>query len=64
MDIIKNYPDGSKRLKFEGIEFATNPEGVIMWAEDWTVVDLLMKAGLSTETFYKHLYGHIEHKLK
>lgn len=64
MEIIKTSKDGSKRYKFEGIEFSTNGAGVILWCEDWRVVDLLETAGLVTRTFYRHLYGHTEYKIK
>lgn len=63
MEIIKTYQDGSKKLKFNGIEFSVNPAGVVLWAEDWGVVDMLEAAGLATRKFYKHLFGHVEHTL-
>lgn len=56
MELIKTFQDGSKKYKFEGIEFSTNPAGVILWAENWSVTDKLEAAGLVTRKFYKHLY--------
>jgi hypothetical protein len=64
MELIKVSQDGCKRYKFEGIEFFTNSAGAILWAEDWSVTDLLEKAGLVERNFYRHLYGHVEHIVK
>ena len=65
LETIKITNDGSKQMKFNGIEFWTNRYNTIMYvpSNNWNVVDQLVAAGLATRKFYKNLYGHTEYTL-
>ena len=64
LETIKITNDGSKQMKFNGIEFWTNRYNVIMLTNDWNVVDQLVAAGLATRKTYKNLMSHTEYKIK
>lgn len=62
---IKITADGSKQMKFNGVEFWANSFGAIMYVPsgEWGIVDQLVSAGLAKRNFYKHLRGHNQYVL-
>jgi len=57
IETIKTSKDGSKKMKFKNCEFWVNPFGVVMWAQDWSVIiNDLVESKLATEkhTAYNH----------
>ena len=64
-ETIKITNDGSKQMKFNGIEFWTNRYNKIMYvpSNEWNVVDQLVAAGLATKKNYRKLLGHTEYTL-
>jgi len=65
LETIKITNDGSKQMKFNGIEFWTNRYNKIMYvpSNEWKVVDQLVAAGLATKKNYRKLLGHTEYTL-
>jgi hypothetical protein len=65
LETIKITNDGSKQMKFNGIEFWTNRYNKIMYvpSNEWSVVDQLVAAGLATKKNYRKLLGHTEYTL-
>ena len=63
IETIRITKDGSKLLRYNGIEFWTNSDGGIMSTNNWNVVDQLVAAGLATSKFYRELYGYTEYTL-
>jgi len=65
LETINVTNDGSKHMKFNGIEFWTNRYNKIMLvpSNEWNVVYQLVSAGLATRKFYKNLLGHTEYTL-
>jgi len=64
LETIKVTEQGSKHMRFNGVEFWANSFGVIMQTSDWGIVDQLVATGFATRKFYKHLLGHVEYTLK
>ena len=63
LETIQTAKDGSKKMKFNGIEFSVNNYNKIMHADNWNVTTQLQAAGLVNRNFYKHLHGHIDYTL-
>ncbi len=65
LETIKITNDGSKQMKFNGIEFWTNRENKILYvpSNNWNVVDQLVAAGLATKKNYRKLLNHTEYTL-
>lgn len=65
IEMVKQTPDGSQLFTFNGVEFWTNREGVIMSvpSNKWGIVDELVSTGLAVRKFYKHLMGHVDYTL-
>lgn len=61
--IVKKWEDGSKKLSYKGVEFATNASGLILWCDNWDICETLVNDGLASRAFYKYLYGHVDYTL-
>lgn len=48
----------------EGVKVRYNPDGKVMWMEDWGKCDEFVKKGHFTKKFYKHCYGHTDFYVK
>jgi len=60
---IKDYGNNSKKYNFNGKQFSTNNDGMIIWSNDWTVAAELKAAGLVTHTSHNNKWAPIDYYL-
>lgn len=59
----KRDTQGSKYYKYQGCKFIVNPFNVILWADNWDIVTILVNNGYAEKKTYKDLLSHTEYTL-